>query len=48
MKEPSSKRYTDQELLDMRPEPGSDHEAWRDWHRILYEHGKLTPPQSAE
>ena len=37
-------KYTDRELLDMRPPAGSDHATWREYHRILFEHGKLTPP----
>ena len=45
---PTGKKFTDQELLDMRPPTGSDHVTWREYHRILFEHGKLTPPELPE
>jgi hypothetical protein len=37
--------YTDEELLDMRPDADADHATWYAWHKILFEHGKLTPPE---
>lgn len=40
---PTAKKYTDQELLDMRPAPDAGHATWRTYHKALFEAGKLTP-----
>lgn len=33
----------DDQLLEMRPAPDADHEAWRAYHQLLSEAGKLNP-----
>jgi hypothetical protein len=40
---PREQEYTDQELLGMRPAVEADHEAWRAYHKLLFDHGKLNP-----
>jgi hypothetical protein len=42
------KKFTDWELLAMRPAPDAGHEAWRAWHQLLFDHGKLEPPKPPE
>jgi len=43
----AKKKYTDEELIDMRPAKDADHATWRAYHQILFEHGKLNPPEPA-
>jgi hypothetical protein len=43
----TDKKYTDQELLDLRPAEDADHATWYAYHKILYESGKLNPPEPA-
>jgi len=35
------KEHTDQELLDMMPAKDAGHEAWENYHKALFEAGKL-------
>ena len=48
MAEPTKMQYTDQELLDMRPAKDAGPDKWREYHRTLFEAGKLTPPEPAK